>query len=75
MVYDKIISILSKQLDLDELEINEDCSLEEDLGMGELDRMEILLDIEDEFDINIPEEDSDEFVTIGDIVNYVEDNT
>lgn len=74
MVFEKIKEIIIDQLSLDEdREIAMDTSLMKDLEADSLDAVEIIMAIEDEFDVEIPDEDAEGFKTIGDIVRYVED--
>ncbi len=73
MVLEKIKQIIIDQLGLDDdTEITTDTSLMKDLEADSLDAVEIIMAIEDEFDIEIPDEDAENFKSIGDIVKYVE---
>ena len=51
-----------------------DTSLKDDLNADSLDAVEVIMALEDKYDIEIAEEDAEEFKTIGDIVNYIEEN-
>ncbi|SHI63989.1 acyl carrier protein [Geosporobacter subterraneus DSM 17957] len=74
MVFEKIKQIIIDQLGLDDdAEITMDTSLMRDLEADSLDAVEIIMGIEDEFDVEIPDEDAEAFKNIGDIVRYVED--
>ncbi len=74
MVFEKIKGIIIEQLGLDEdTEISMETSLMNDLEADSLDAVEIIMAIEDEFDIEIPDEDAEEFKNLGDIVHYVEE--
>lgn len=74
MVFEKIKEIIIEQLGLDEdTEITMETSLINDLEADSLDAVEVIMAIEDEFDVEIPDEDAEEFKNIGDIVRYVED--
>ncbi|MBE6031600.1 MAG: acyl carrier protein [Firmicutes bacterium] len=73
MVFDKLKEIITEQLGVDESIININTHLMKDLEADSLDAVEIIMAIEDEFDIEIPDEDAEKFQTIGDIVRYVED--
>lgn len=74
MVFEKIKELIIEQLGLDEdAEITMDTSLMKDLEADSLDAVEIIMAIEDEFDVEIPDEDAETFKSIGDIVRYVED--
>lgn len=75
MVFDDIKKIIAEQLQLEQEkidEINEETSLLKDLEADSLDAVEIIMSIETQFDIEIPDEDAEGFQVIGDIVDYVE---
>lgn len=71
---DKVISIIAHGLQVKEEDVTDDKSLE-DLGADELDKIEFIMALEEEFKIEISEEDSDKFVTIKDVVIYIEAKT
>jgi len=72
MVFDKIKGIVVEQLVLDNADdIKMETSMIEDLDADSLDAVEVIMAIEDEFDIEIDDEDAESFKSIGDIVNYV----
>jgi len=72
MVFDKIKGIVVEQLVLDNADdIKMETSMIEDLDADSLDAVEVIMAIEDEFDIEIDDEDAEGFKSIGDIVNYV----
>ena len=73
MVFDKVREIIAEQLDVDTEEITLDTSLIKDLEADSLDAVEIIMALEDEYDIEIPDEVAEEFATVGDIVKCVED--
>ncbi len=74
MVFEKIKEIILDQLGLDDdQEVTMETSLMKDLEADSLDAVEIIMAIEDDFDIEIPDEDAEGFKTIGDIVKYVEE--
>ena len=74
MVIDKVIAILCEQFEVDENEITEETSLVDDLGADSMDSLDITMALEEEFDLEIPDEDAEELKTVGDIVNYIEAN-
>ncbi len=74
MIFEKIKEIIIEQLGVDEDTITMNTHLMKDLEADSLDAVEIIMAIEDEFDIEVPDEDAEKFQTIGDIVRYVEDN-
>ena len=72
MTFDKIKGIIAEQLGVEEDAITMDTNLMKDLEADSLDAVEIIMAIEDEFDIEIPDEDAEKFQTVADIVGYVE---
>ncbi len=72
MVLDAIKRMIIDQLGVSEDELQLDTNLMKDLEADSLDAVEIIMAIEDEYDIEIPDEDAERFQTIGDIVSYVE---
>lgn len=75
MVFDKIKSIIVEQLGVDEAQVAMETHLMKDLEADSLDAVEIIMAIEDEFDLEVPDEAAEKFQTVGDIVKYVEENT
>lgn len=76
MVFDKVKEIIIEQLGLDEdVTFTNETSLMKDLEADSLDAVEIIMAIEDEFDIEVPDTDAEGFASVGDIVAYVEDKT
>lgn len=75
MVFEKVVKIIAEQLGVDDLKsIKTETSLMNDLEADSLDAVEIVMGIEDEFGIEIPDEEAEKFKNIGDIVAYVEKN-
>lgn len=73
MIFDKVKAIIAEQLGVEDVEsITGETSLMKDLEADSLDAVEIMMALEDEFEITIPDEDAEKFTNIGDIVNYVE---
>lgn len=73
MIFDKIRQIIVEQLAVSESAVTMDTNLMKDLEADSLDAAEILIAIEEEFDIEIDEEEADKFQLVGDIVRYLED--
>ena len=73
MAFDKIIGIIVEQLGVEESAVAMDTNLMKDLEADSLDAVEIIMAIEDEFDIEIPDEDAEKFQLVGDLVKYVEE--
>lgn len=74
MVFERIKEILADQLDSDIDAMTMDSDIANDLGADSLDVVELLMSIEDEFDIEIPDEEIENIKTIGDLVRYIENN-
>lgn len=75
MVFEKVSEILVKQLGAETGSITADTKLVEDLGADSLDVVDLVMNLEDEFDIEIPDEDIENVRTVGDIVKYLEEHT
>ena len=71
---DKIKQIISQELEIDEAEVVDSASLVDDLGADSLSVMELMIAFDDEFGVEVPEEDYDKLLTVGDIVNYITSN-
>lgn len=72
MTFDKVKKLIAEQLSIDESKITEDSRLIEDLGADSLDTVEMLMTMEDEFCIQIPDEDAVNLNTIKSIVEYID---
>ncbi|KUK56008.1 MAG: Acyl carrier protein [Atribacteria bacterium 34_128] len=68
---DRIKKIIVDQLGVDESKITEDSSFVDDLGADSLDIVELIMAFEEEFDIEIPDEDAEKMKTVGDAVKYL----
>ncbi|MBR4581603.1 MAG: acyl carrier protein [Lachnospiraceae bacterium] len=73
-MFDKIKSIMMDQLNIDENDITEDTSFKDDLGLDSLDLFELAMAMEEEFGVEIPQEDLESIVTVGDAVEYIKEN-
>lgn len=74
MVLEKVKAILSEQFDVEEDTITADTSIADDLGADSLDVVDLLMSIEDEFEIEIPDEEVENIKTVGELVKYIEDH-
>ena len=74
MAFDKIKEIIVDQLSVDEEAVTLETHLMKDLEADSLDAVEIIMAIEEEFEIEIPDDDAEKFQTVGDLVKYVEEN-
>ena len=75
MVFDKVKSIIVDQLDVDEDKVTPTASITDDLGADSLDVVDLVMSFEEEFDLEIPDEQVAKIKTDGDIVKFIEDNT
>lgn len=73
-IQEKVVAVISEVLSIDTSEINVDASIPDDLAANSMDKVELILTIEDEFGGSIPEEDIERIVTVGDVIDYVENN-
>ena len=74
MIFDKIKDIIIEQLQVEESDVAMDTKLMKDLSADSLDAVEIIMAIEDEYGIEIPDEEAEKIQTVGDLVRYVEEN-
>lgn len=75
MVLEKVKSILAEQFDVDEDKVTADTDLQEDLGADSLDVVDLLMSIEDEFGVEVPDEEIENIKTVGSLVSYIEANS
>ena len=73
MIFDKVKKIIVEKLSVDSNEVTLDASFE-DLGADSLDIVEIVMALEEEFDIEIPDADAEKVVSVGDVVDYIKDH-
>ncbi|HIY34333.1 MAG TPA: acyl carrier protein [Candidatus Eubacterium faecigallinarum] len=74
MVFEKIRAILAEQLDVDEDSITAESLIVEDLGADSLDAIDIVMSVEDEFGIEVPDEIVEKMESVNDIITFVENN-
>ncbi len=72
-VEDKIRSIISEQLGVKPEEVNPQASFIDDLGADSLDTVELIMALEEEFGVEIPDEDAEKMATVGDAIKYIEE--
>ena len=73
MVFDKVKKIIVDQLDVEEDKVTEAASITDDLGADSLDVVDLVMSFEEEFDIEIPDDQVEKIKTVGDIVEFVEE--
>ncbi len=74
-VESKVIEIVGEQLDIPTEEISREKSFVDDLKADSLDVVELVMALEDEFDVKIPDEDYDKIMTVGNAIDYIADKT
>lgn len=73
-ILEKIKSIIVEQLGVADTAVTMEASFIDDLGADSLDIVELVMGIEEEFDIEIPDSDAEKVVTVGDVVDYIKEN-
>ena len=73
MEFEKVRGVIVDQLGVDEDDVTMEANFVDDLGADSLDIVELIMGLETEFDIEIPDEDAEKIVTVGDAVNYIKD--
>ncbi|MCI8600310.1 MAG: acyl carrier protein [Oscillospiraceae bacterium] len=73
MIFDKVKDILVDQLDCEEEKVTLEASITDDLGADSLDIVDLVMSLEEEFDVEIPDDQVENIKTVGDIVKYIED--
>lgn len=71
MALEKIVELISEQFNVDEDSINLETSFRDDLNADSLDLVELVMAFEDEFGIEVEDEDMDSIKTVGDVTNYI----
>ncbi|RCX20025.1 acyl carrier protein [Anaerobacterium chartisolvens] len=75
MVLEKVKKIIAEQLGVEEEEVAMESSFIDDLGADSLDLVELIMALEEEFDIEIPDSEAEKITTVGDAVDYIKNNT
>ena len=73
-VFEKVKEIIVEQLGVTEGAVTLEASFIDDLGADSLDIVELIMALEEEFDIEIPDADAEKVVTVGDVVDYIKEN-
>jgi acyl carrier protein len=69
----KVKEITAEKLGVDEAKVTENASFIDDLGADSLDTVELIMKMEEEFDLDIPDEEAENLKTVSDVVKYIED--
>ena len=73
-IFDKVKEIIVEQLGVAENTVNLEASFIDDLGADSLDIVELIMSLEEEFDMEIPDADAEKIVTVNDVVEYIKNN-
>ncbi len=73
MEFEKVKAVIVDQLGVDEDDVTMEANFVDDLGADSLDIVELIMGLETEFDLEIPDEDAEKIATVGDAVNYIKD--
>ncbi|OGO78530.1 MAG: acyl carrier protein [Clostridiales bacterium GWB2_37_7] len=74
MIFEKVQEKVVEQLGIDAEEVSMESSFIDDLGADSLDIVELLMALEEEFDIEIPDEEAEKLSSVGDVVEYIKNN-
>ena len=72
-IKDKVVEIIVQKLDVAKEKVTMETKFQEDLGADSLDQAELVMEFEDEFDINIPDDAEGKIKTVGDTVKFIEE--
>jgi acyl carrier protein len=72
MTFDKIKELIVDQLDVEEDKVTMDANIQDDLGADSLDIVDLVMSVEDAFEVKIEDEDVENIKTVGDIVNFID---
>ncbi|ANE47509.1 acyl carrier protein [Paenibacillus swuensis] len=74
-VLERVKRIVIDRLGVDEAEVTTEASFKDDLGADSLDVVELVMELEDEFDMEISDEDAEKITTVGEVVKYIQSHT
>lgn len=74
-IEERVKEIICEQLGVEESEVTPNAKFIEDLGADSLDTVELVMAFEEEFNLEIPDEDAEKITTVGDAIQYIKDNT
>lgn len=74
-IADKVVEIVCEQLGVSKDKVTPETAFVNDLGADSLDQVELVMEFEDAFNINIPDEDAEKIQNVGDAIRYIEENS
>ncbi len=72
-MFEKVRDIIAEELDVDKTEVTEEANILDDLGADSLDVVELVMSLEEAFDIKVPDDDAQKLRTVGDVVAYLQE--
>jgi len=75
MIFEKVREIIVEQLGVEEDDVTMEASFIDDLGADSLDIVELIMALEEEFDLEIPDGEAEKITTVGSVVEYIKNNT
>ena len=73
-IYERVKEVLSEQLGIEEAEVTEEANFQEDLDADSLDLVELIMELEDQFGVKIPDEEAQGIKTVNQAVDYIMEN-
>lgn len=73
-IFEKVKAIVVEQLGVEEGNVTKEATFVDDLSADSLDIVELVMALEEEFDLEIPDNEAEKIVTVGDVVKYIEEN-
>lgn len=73
-MFEEMKELIAEGLSIDESKITEESSFKDDLGADSLDLFELVMSLEDKYDVEIPSEELEKLLTVGDIIKYIEEH-
>lgn len=74
-MFEKVKKIIVEQLGVDEADVTMEASFIDDLGADSLDIVELIMALEEEFDLEIPDSEAEKIASVGDVVDYIKNNS
>ncbi len=73
-MFEEMKDLIAEGLNIDESKITEESSFKDDLGADSLDLFELVMSLEDKYDVEIPSEELEKLLTVGDVIKYIEEH-
>lgn len=73
-MFEEMKELIAEGLNIDESRVTEDASFKDDLGADSLDLFELVMSLEDKYDVEIPSEELEKLLTVGDVIKYIEEH-